>query len=202
MDLTVTIKGLGKVQKVIERQQKGWQKALRATLKVEGYRLRDKLKKEIRAGAPGGVPLAPLSEIARRTKTGRLRKNQAPLARLAVGVRYKVVSENPENPVLSVGATASRSWQKIARSAAAGGGIPPLVGDSDRDANRKALAAIGAKLRKKGDPASRFFFLRYHREAYHLPPRPAMENFWKRHRSEAERNIARNLVRKLRGERI
>lgn len=67
-------------------------KAAQAAVRVEGFRLKKLLAKEIQAGAPGGAKFKALSVIAR--KLGRGAEGRTPLKRLATPVRYWVENGN------------------------------------------------------------------------------------------------------------
>jgi hypothetical protein len=187
-------------------ETKKQKKALETAIKVEGFRQLRKLREDIRHGRPGGKPYEKeLSEIARRTKSGRLRKVQVPLYRLARLLRYNVEYKNGSlgfrfGFVSSRSKSLSTSWKKLILKHHEG--VDVLYTGSRTELGRR-MARIGAKLEKKGDPDARFFFLR--RSAgrrIDIPERPAIDMYWDSHDDEAKRNIAANFRRKMRGERI
>ncbi|MBT3368416.1 MAG: hypothetical protein HN416_14785, partial [Nitrospina sp.] len=58
------------LQRDLEAYDKKRIKAYQTAVKVEGFRLFKTFKEEVAAGRPGGTKLSPLSQIAKRTKTG------------------------------------------------------------------------------------------------------------------------------------
>ena len=105
--------------------------------RVEGLRLKKLLQQEIRAGAPGGRPFSPLTEMAKRM-TERRSKNRRPLSRLAIPIRYRVSREGG-NYKVRIGVVdpgkgkhprTSVSWKRIARFQQEGGTRP--VGNREK----------------------------------------------------------------------
>ncbi len=188
--LTVEMKGLDKLLKGLKQEKERVEKALNTAIKIEGYRLRKEMQKEIRAGAPGGRPFAPLSAIVKRRYGNR---RSGPLARLAVAVRYQVTQRDPmEMHVGWVGPRVSKSWKYIARVQQEGFSFPvnPEL--------RRALRRRGARLPKRS-PYREYFFLRKETRRFRVPARPIIEPFWRAHEQEAWRNIKNNWKRKMRG---
>lgn len=90
--LSITIKGLKAVQKRVEKYGNKVDKAVLTAMRVEGFRAKSLMQREIRAGAPGGRRFAPLSLIRQTQgayKGGGLRRKTA-LYALAKGIRYLV----------------------------------------------------------------------------------------------------------------
>jgi len=187
------VKNLHQFQKQMEKSNRKRIKAGQTATKVEAFRLRNVLKREIREGAPGGVPFSPLTELAKRTSGKGLRRK--PLKRLAIGVRYRA-RKRKSDYIISLGFMGSKSWERIARFQQHGGTVPIS------DQFRKILKEIGAKLQKTRPSQAKFFFLRKGTKKFRVPGRPIIAPFWQAHREEAFRNIRRNYERKLRGERI
>lgn len=202
--LTMTIKGVRQLNRDLGAETKRQKKALNTALRVEGYRRLRELRDEIRAGRPGGHPYAAaLSKLAGRTKAGRLRKNQAPLYRIARMLRYDIVYKNGDlsfsfgfmdrgrRPISS---TYKQMLQKHQE------GIDVLYRGSRAELGIR-FARIGAKLKKKGDPDARYFFLRKTTgRKIDLPKRPVVNPFWEEKRGDAIASIRRNFRRKLMGE--
>jgi len=185
-------------------------KAGETATKVEGFRLSRKLKKDVREARPGGIRLTPLSQIARRTKTGKRKKNaRKPLASLAHLVRYKATRPSGKFNV-EVGFVApkmkTRNWMQLVGMHQKGESFDILYSGSRSYLGRR-LANIGGRLKKAGDPDARFFFLRK-TAGYkggrrgQLPARPEIDPFWKANKGQAQRNITNNWERKMAGERI
>ena len=204
MRLSTTINGVRNLQKHLGAEKKRGKKALNTAIKVEAFRQLRELRDQIKRGIPGGHPYAKqLSEIARRTKTGRQKKNQVPLYKLARLLRYNV-SYKKGDLSMSFGFVPSRamtgSWKKLLLKHAAG--VDTLYTGSRQELGQK-MARIGGRLKKKGDPDAKFFFLKKMTgRRIHLPKRPAIDPFWKSSADDARRNIAKNFRRKMRGERI
>ncbi len=204
---TLVWKNMAKAKKGLDKIEKKRVKTAQTAAKVEGFRLMKKLKPEVRAGRPGGRRLKPLSKIARRTKTGRLKKNINPLASAAKLVRYTVKRGRQFN--VSVGFVSNRvtqSWKRLLMGHQRGS----TSGLYSRSRTNLGIhfARIGGKLKKKGDPDARFFFLTKKAGAVKggvkgkLPARPIIDPFWRANRAEAQRNIVKNFERKMAGERI
>ncbi len=93
--ITTTLEGVQKTKKWLKKQKQESEKAMNTAIKVEGYSLMKTLKKEIKAGNPGGKRFDPLSSIALRgakRRGGGMRGGNATTAlkRLQFGVEYKV----------------------------------------------------------------------------------------------------------------
>lgn len=170
-------------------------------VRVEGYSLMKDLKSEIRAGAPGGVPFSPLTQMALRTGKPR---NRSPLKKLAVPIRYR--SEKKGNGYsISIGfvdpgrgKVLSKSWKRLANLLQTGGKTKVT------EKKRKSLIAMGARMskRKSTRRSSNVFFLRKTTREFDIPGRPILDPFWRNHKERAKRNIQRNFERKMGGERI
>jgi hypothetical protein len=210
MMLRLIARNAAEVHRNIEKADKARGNAARVALRVEAQRLRLQLKKEIRAGAPGGHALSPLSILARRTRDGR-----KPLARLAIPVRYWESAEHsmPGIKGFSVGFNGgtvvgmsgeartknqiSKSWIRIATFQQEGGQVE-LTKE-----RRLAIIRMGGKLKKQGwEGEAKYYFLRKPVRPHRVPARRIIDPFWDAHRPEAARNIVSNYERKLRGERI
>jgi hypothetical protein len=208
MQLNMTTRGLNKLYRDLGAYTKRERKALNTAIKVEGFRRLRQLREDIKAGHPGGKPYAAeLSKIAGRTKTGRLRKNQAPLYRLARLLRYRVEYRNGDLQFAfgflsrGRGGLGGRYKGLIKKHQE---GIDVLYSGSRRDLGRR-LARIGGKLKKKGDPDAKYFFLRKstrRRGSIPLPARPMVEPYEKSHQADIIRSIRRNFLLKLGGQRI
>ena len=81
--LKITVRGIEKLRKDLAIEGERNRKALDTAIKVEGYKRLRQLRDDIKAGRSGGVSFAALSEIAKRTKAGRMKKNPVPLYRIA-----------------------------------------------------------------------------------------------------------------------
>lgn len=204
--LNVKVNGIKRLQQDLGAESKRQKKALATAIKVEGFRQLRVLRDEIRKGTPGGKAYAAeLSKIAGRTKTGRLRKHQMPLYKLARLLRYNV-TYNGGDIALAFGFVDSRarklsgSWKQLVLKHQEGTDV--LYSGSRTELGRR-LARIGGRLKKKGDPDAKYFFLRKTTgRRIDLPERPMIDPFWDAHQDEARTNIAKNFRLKLAGHRI
>jgi hypothetical protein len=202
--LKTEIKGIRKLQRDLGAESKRQKKALNTAIKVEAFRQLRQLRDQIKKGVPGGHPYAAqLSEIAKRTKTGRLRKNQAPLYRLARLLRYQVEYKNGALQIAFAfikSRAMTGSWKKLVLRHTEG--TDTLYSGSRTELGQR-LARIGGRLKKKGDPDAKFFFLRKTTgRRIELPRRPMVDPYWKANKDSARKNIALNFKRKLAGKRI
>lgn len=192
----------------LEQADKNRRKAATIAARVEAFRLRNVLKKELRSGSPGGHPLPELRKI---TTSGR---NRRPLARLAKAVRYWQHGIDGQ-AIISIGfndgavagmsgrATRgnqlSKSWVRIAFRQQEGYETDPDAPTSIGSSTRKLLRNIGKDMPKR---VRQFYFLRKSTTRLRTPARPIIDPFWRAHAAEASRNILANFARKMRGERI
>ena len=204
------IKNMFEFKKALNAEDKRRVKAGETAVKVEGFRLMKILKAQIKAGLPGGRPLSPLSEIAKKKTRGR---NKKPLAKLATPIRY-AAKKIGKNLVVSVGfidpgkgRPISKSWKKIAKFLQEGGRVDigklqrPIMKYRPTGENLKTgLIKMGIRLKKRKNTKAKYFFVKG--RSINVPKRPIIEPFWKAHTNEAERNVILNFERKMRGERI
>ncbi len=177
-------------------------KAGEVAVRVEAYRLKRLMSKEIRQGAPGGDRFAPLRTVTRRG--GRSRK---PLNFLARIVRYWVLPNN-QVKTFSVGFSnmssdaISRSAFNLAMFHTMGGSVS--LSSGRYKGLRSFWARIGKRLRDSGKTKriTKYFFLKKMTTHLEVPARPIVEPFWDKHEYDAERNIVSNFNRKMRGDRI
>ncbi len=190
-------KDIRKFHRALEKADDGRKKAGETAAKVEGFRLKKVLEKEIRAGAPGGRKFSSLSVIASRTSRG---VSRSPLRRLALGVRYRV-TRMAGKMLFSFGFTenSSKSWQRLAKQHQEG------LSRKVTDGHRRFFGRVGDGLAgrsKRISGLSRFFNLKKSTTTLKTPARPIIDPFWQAHERQAERNILINFQRKMRGERI
>ncbi len=227
ISIEIKTNSLTDIYKAVDGYREGCEKQLNAAIRVEGYRLMKLLKKQIRAGAPGGRRFAPLSFIARqRLHRGRNR----PLEALANGVRYQVDQNSPISMRVGfVGPTSrlqlrepgrresellSKSWVNIAAKHQAGFTVQRLGEIMRRGSvwGGEGTETVGARLAREGSrmlgakrqgySRARFFFLRRSAGTLSTPARPIIAPFWASERKNALDNIRENFRRKMRGERI
>jgi len=213
----VSVQGVEKVLAGIKKASIETEKSLNTAVRVEGYRLKGILQKEIRSGSPGGMPFAPLSFIARRL-AGK-RPGRKALNRLAMGIRYQVASQSPFVMAVGwVGPETGFDARMALQSAAFGRGIKEghVVSKSWRriaffqqegftrpitEKQRRFVIHRGGGLGKV-DGGSTPFFLRKSTKSFRTPSRPIITPFWNVHRPEALKNIKQNFKLKLGGQRI
>jgi len=209
MENTINLiwKNAVEIKKTLDAYEQKRVRAAETATKVEGFRLSKELKSEVLSARPGGTKLTPLSQIARYTRTGRLKKHaRHPLALLSRLIRYRVTRETGRFNVevgFVGGKMQSGSWQQLVSLLQAGGS--GLASGKLAQEKRKDLLLTGIKLKKRGDPAARFFFLRKSTRLgpeSKVPARPEIDPFWNAHQADAQRNIIQNWERKMRGERI
>lgn len=202
--------GVDKTMKWLKAQKKEAGKAHVTAVRVEGFRLKNLLQKEIKQGAPGGRQFAPLSFIARRLvkqieihggRTERQSPNRKPLARLVHGVRYNIATSGlfkmmvgfvqPGRGPHSV----SKSWRRLAKYHQTG--FPSTVSDS----LRRLIVWRGGMLGSvEGQQTP--FFLKRNTHQFRTPSRPIVDPFWQAHKNTARKNISKNFRRKMAGKRI
>jgi hypothetical protein len=204
--LEVIVNGAQTLTRHIATEHQRHDKALNTAVKVRGYALMRMLKKEIRAGAPGGKRFAPLREISRANRgrgrnlgrgvAGGLRHRDRALDYLAYGIGYQVAEKNPFTMAIGfVGPNASATWRRIAKMQQEG-----FTGEM-AEIFRHYYRVRGARMGRRS-AARKFFFLRKSTRRFTTPARPIVEPFIAAHRAAALRAIRADYIRKLRGERI
>jgi len=211
VELTATIKGAAHFATNMDRARKTEVKNLNTAIKVEGFRLMKKLKREISQGKPGGRPFAPISTLGAHTEAKRVygksqtakfwapgsmgRAKKKALRRLGSVVRYFVSSKDPF--VFRVGwvGRLSKKWKDLARIHQEG------FSRTVSDKKREEFAEMGGTF-PRGDPRRKRFFIRETTSSFRTPARPIMDPFWTAYRDDAWRNIKTNWKRKMAGLRI
>jgi len=207
----ITIKGLDRVVRHLKKADAKTDKALNTAIKVEAFRLRTLLRKEIRAGRPGGKSVAPLSFISRRKErqiktgggtTARQSPNRKPLARMAMGVKYNVSSYKPfvmkVGFVTPTGRTRSSklgTWRTLAKEHQEG-----FTTHISKRLRRDIIEKGG--LLGKISGGSTPFFLKKSTRTFTTPARPIIAPFWRAHKRSVNQNIKRNFRLKMKGQRI
>lgn len=187
----------------IDKEDRERIKAANTAVKVEGYRLRSQLQKEIRSGSPGGSQFAPLREVSKRLGKGAV--GRSPLNRLAVIVQaYFTFQPTPSGQqyinkfqvgfVDTARFPLSRSWQRIVKLQQEGGKVLPT------QETRSIFAAYGSGI--KSASIKKYFYLRSTTTQLNVPSRPIIDPFWKSEQMTAQRNIVRNFELKMAGHRI
>ncbi len=193
--MSVTLKGAKKVVKFLKKADAHTKKSLNTAIKVEGFRLKKLLQKEIRSGSPGGSRFNVLSFIAR--KIDRRSPNRKPLTRLAAGVRYHVKSYKPFQLEVGwpEGNKGSNSWRRLALM---------LQKGFTKSISKKQRSFILHKGSKLGtiEGGETPFFLRKSTKSFKTPERQIISPFWQANRSKANQNIKRNFKLKLKGAKI
>jgi hypothetical protein len=181
---------------------------MNTAIKVEAFRLKKLLQQNIRSGAPGGKSLSSLSFIARRKerviKTGggstvRQSPNRKPLARMAMGIRYRVNSYKPFS--MSVGFVAppgrvmnskQGTWARLAKKHSTG--FTSSISSSLREDIIRRGGILGT-ITGGSNP----FFLKKSTRKFSTPARPIIDPFWAANKNRVHGNIKRNFKLKLRG---
>ncbi len=206
--LSVEIRGMKALARAVSSFQKQERKALNVAVRVEGFRLMKRLKRELRQGRPGGRPFSKLRRISGYYEGKRLqeeiapgakkvyRRNRKALVRAATAVRYFIPKKKEtEMHVGWTGPAVSKSWKRIMKLQQEGFSAPVT------DEIRREFVRRGAAMAKRS-LNRRYFFLRKTTTRFRTPARPVIDPFWRAHREEAWRNIRNNYRRKLSGERI
>lgn len=215
-----TAKGVQKLTRDLAAERKRHDKAMQTAVRVRGFKLMQLLRKEIRAGAPGGRRFAPLSMMrrimrAQFSKTGRLGADK-PLATLAKSVGYeKDLIVNGQYAVrLGFGLATvvklnSASWRRIAKMHQEG-----FTASTSAPFFRKHNISIEQYLRQVGSEVDHktfggrktrrrnVFFLKKSTQTLRTPAREIIDPFIAAHRTEALAKIRRDFIIKLRGGRI
>ncbi len=192
--INVTVNGAEKVAKHIKQQEAKKDKAYESAIRIEGFRLKNLLKDEIRKGAPGGKRFAPLSYIRRHT--GKRLKPDRPLSRMAVAVRYHVKNKKPfEMAIGWTGPMVSKSWKRLAEKHQEGffNDVP--------DWKRKHLAQKGDTISKKSK-ARKYHYLRKETQRFKTPARPITDPFMDKYKKQSQQQIIRNFKLKMQGRRV
>lgn len=181
-------------------------KAASSAVKTVAYKTMMDLRRDIRQGRAGGNTFAPLREMSKNAsmrqqfwaagggKFTRIPKNK-PLWTLSKVTRYQVKEQRDTlfaYEVGFVGPLISGAWKEIATRQQTGNTYP--VSDS----LRKKLMYIGADLKKKGDPAYKYFFLKTKQMT--LPARDIIDSFRAANQSNIIALIRERFEMKLKGQ--
>jgi len=198
---SVVLKGLKSTRNRLKSRQQASKKAMTTAARVEAFRMKNKLQRQLRQGSPGGRTLHPLSYIARRLSRKSGSPNRKPLSKLAFAVRYAV--DYSKDFSVKVGFvqpnygkhTLSDSWRRI---------IKNLQEGFDRPISEKQRRFIVSRGEELGhiEGGTTPFFLRKTTQRFKTPRRKIVQPFWRGEQREALRNIRSNYRRKMRGERI
>jgi hypothetical protein len=199
------IKGIQNLHRALAAETARQRKAVNNAVRIEGFRLRGLLKKELASGKPGGQQLIPLREIGtvqtgemrniRRPASGRRPKTR-PLANLRHGIFYDIKPGHDFQIAVGwVGSQSSTTMKRLATIHQEGfkGGM--------KDNVRRFLAKEGVALPEKSRKR-KYYFIRKETKTFVTPARPIMVPFWAKYRAISWNNIRNNYARKLRGEYI
>jgi hypothetical protein len=204
------------IVKAVEQVERDKEKAVNTAIRITGIRLKRMMQREVRGGAPGGVPFTPLSYIARRLwSRGR---GEKPLRVLAGGIRYDVPPVQPYTGAVGFVGPDSRDEAREARKVGLGRGIRPeqissrlirwlaLIHQQGFVRNitpgfRRWIIRRGGQLGKV-EGGNTPFFLRKETRVFRTPARPIIEPFWQKHQRDVRAEITRNFRKKMAGERI
>jgi len=172
-------------------------KAARTAIRVELFRLGNKLRRDISSGR---YTSPALSAIAWHLKQRRM--GTSPLARLGAFVGYKVqkTGRGLSAELGFVNPRVTAHWRQVIKKQQAGftRQVTPR--------QRKFFARMGAGLSGHGNMGraaeGRYFFLRRSTTSLRTPGRNIIEPFWAANYRQAWTNIKSNYLRKYAGERI
>lgn len=202
------VKNSEKAARGILEQKKRARRAFEIAVRVEAFRQLRQLRDDIRHGRPGGRPYDEelLSKLASYTKSGRPKKNQIPLYRLARLVRVNIKNAGTADMRISFGfvntnrSRLSSSYKQLLLKHQEGTDV--LYKGSRTELGRR-FARIGARLKKRGDPDAKYFFLRKTTgRRIDLPERDIIDTYWQQNKMDALKQIRRNYSLKLKGHRI
>ncbi len=208
ISLEATIKGSKNIIRGLNRARARMLKAENTAVRVEGVRLMNLLRREIRAGAPGGRHFAKLSTLARRSGSPKRLRPDRPLYAMSNRIGYD--DHNRASPArLSigfVGRASSETWRKLAKLHQEGLTFSSGSRLGTRNTGmwprkRAYFRWVASKLSARATGRKHLLIKKSTRQ-FSIPPRPIIDPFWRAHRAEALRNIVANTRRKLRGERI
>lgn len=183
-------------------------RAFEIAVRVEAFRHLRQLRDDIRKGRPGGRPYeaALLSKLASYTKRGRPKKNQIPLYRLARRIRVNIKNAGKDDVHISFGfvntnrSRLTSTYKQILLKQQEGTDV--LYTGSRTELGRR-FARIGGRLKKRGDPDAKYFFLKKTTgRRIDLPARDIINTYWEHNKLDALKRIRRNYSLKLRGHRI
>ena len=200
--LKVTVRGLKNLQKDLKVESQRQIRALTTAIKVEGFRLRKELVKEIKKGAPGGQRFAPLTWVARAWHQGKgnWRANK-PLAALTKGIFVHFSKASMAVEVGWVGPRSSVTMRRLAKQHQEGFTGPLGSGKYSGDFKRGFFASKAARMSNRSQ-GRKYLFIRKSTTSFRTPARPIMDPFWDKHEKEAWPNIKRNFKLKMQGKRI
>jgi hypothetical protein len=198
----IALKGSKAAITWLKRERDHARKSQATAIKVEGYRARKLLIKEIRAGSPGGRPFAPLAEVSKAYKGNYLQgrrgysRRRKALRRSADVVRYHITDKDPFTMAIGwTGPRVSKSWKRIMQKQQKG-----FTANID-EATVRYWASLGGKLSRRS-PRRKYYFLKKTTRKSRTPARPIIDPFFKQYQDDMLRNIRENFRRKMRGERI
>ena len=221
--IEATVKNVDRFIARLKKARRETELNMNTAIRIEGFRLKNQLQKEIRAGAPGGQRFAPLTYIARRLnkqiqimggKTQRQNPNRVPINRLAIGVRYHVFNQNPFALAVGwvgpeTGFDARMAKDSFGRGISAGSVVSKSWRRLAKLQQEGFTRHISSKQRKfiirRGqelgtvDGGNTPFFLRPSTKVFKTPPRPIINPFWAAHEKEAWHNIQNNFRTKQAG---
>ena len=196
MEIDAIIKGVRPVSRFIRSEHARYRKNQAFVTRREAFRLRNELKKQIRAGAPGGRRFKSLTRLARRKRGLKSWRADKPLRALAAPIFYHVRRNWPLE--IAIGWTGPRvpeNIKRIARRQQAG--FTQTITDPTERFFRHRAEEIPER-----SPYRRLFYLRRFKSMFKTEPRPVIDPFWKAQRRQAIINIRRNFRRKQAGYRI
>lgn len=215
--IDVVVKGVSDTIKALERAEMQNLRDVNSAFRIEGFRLKNLLQKQIRDGAPGGKTFSPLSILSRYWGGRKRGRKDRPLHRLALGVRYYV--PNTAEPRLQVGYVGPTSRSEVESMTNTGfrlssrGGFRGLQESKMTSKSWRRIAAIHqegftriiseaqrASMWHAADEVPRgyakvFAGTANRRWAFDTPSRLIIDPFWAQQKSQTISNIKSNYYR-------
>lgn len=222
--IDVVVKGISEIIRHLERTEMQNLRDVNSAFRIEGFRLKNLLQKQIREGAPGGKPFQPLSILSRYWGGRKRGRTAKPLSRLAYGVRYYV--PNTSEPRLQVGYVGPVSRSEVAAMTNTGlrfssmGGFRGIQESKMTSASWRRIASKHqAGFTRVISPAQRgsmwhsadevprryakvFAGAANTRYTFTSPSRPIIDPFWAQQEAQTVRNIKSNYYRLSAGMRV
>ncbi|MFH1616658.1 MAG: hypothetical protein ABIG61_16440 [Planctomycetota bacterium] len=194
-----------------EQQSEKIRKSMATALKREGFLLAGDLRKEIKAGAPGGQAYPKLSSIARwdlkrftsrKPFTGLESTTQANLkqSKGMIPIRYNPLMDGRRLGV-EIGLVDTRlekmsgSWKRIFMKQQEG------FTSSISKLSRARAIRTGARI-SKGSRLRKHFFLLKKTTTFKTPARPVIDPFWQKWEKLSMQRMSDNFHKKMAGQRI
>lgn len=211
--IDVIFRGVELLSKGLDKAEFENTRNLNTAFRIEGFRLKNILQKQIRAGSPGGRKFDDLTFVSRYWGGRQRSRRNRPLSRLALGVRYFV--PNTSSPRLQVGYVGpvtsseqrgmtesgfrfsssggfrgisirnmtSKSWRRLASKHQSGFDQAPT------DAQRRSAFRSAYEVPRRIKP---YFIGAAKKSVWETPARPIIDPFWSQQSGQSIFNIRNN----------